>query len=186
MAKRSPGRREPRAAPPRRACGAMAAHMLLLERFPQFRANLMRLERATSKRREARFDLAAAPVVVIDTVVHVVHSRAAENISDAQIESQIAVLNADFRGANPDMKKVPAPWAGLASDARISFRLSKVTRTATKVAGFSTDDGVKSAAGGASRRSTPRPISICGSVRCPAGSSATPSSPAARRPPTGW
>ncbi len=126
----------------------MAAHMLLLERFPQFRANLMRLERATSKRREARFDLAAAPVVVIDTVVHVVHSRAAENISDAQIESQIAVLNADFRGANPDMKKVPAPWAGLASDARISFRLSKVTRTATKVAGFSTDDGVKSAAGG--------------------------------------
>lgn len=148
MAKRSPGRREPRAVPPRRACGAMAAHMLLLERFPQFRANLMRLERATSKRREARFDLAAAPVVVIDTVVHVVHSRAAENISDAQIESQIAVLNADFRGANPDMKKVPAPWAGLASDARISFRLSKVTRTATKVAGFSTDDGVKSAAGG--------------------------------------
>jgi len=126
----------------------MAAHMLLLERFPQFRANLMRLERATSKRREARFDLAAAPVVVIDTVVHVVHSRAAENISDAQIESQIAVLNADFRGANPDMKKVPAPWAGLASDARISFRLSEVTRTATKVAGFSTDDGVKSAAGG--------------------------------------
>jgi len=126
----------------------MAAHMLLLERFPQFRANLMRLERATSKRREARFDLAAAPVVVIDTVVHVVHSRAAENISDAQIESQIAVLNADFRGANPDMKKVPAPWAGLASDARISFRLADVTRTATKVAGFSTDDGVKSAAGG--------------------------------------
>jgi len=126
----------------------MAAHMLLLERFPQFRANLMRLERATSKRREARFDLAAAPVVVIDTVVHVVHSRAAENISDAQIESQIAVLNADFRGANADRKKVPAPWAGLASDARISFRLADVTRTATKVAGFSTDDGVKSAAGG--------------------------------------
>ena len=148
MAKRSQGRGKPPGAPLRRACGAMAAHMLLLERFPQFRANLMQLERATSKRREARFDLAAAPVVVIDTVVHVVHSRAAENISDAQIESQIAVLNADFRGANPDVKKVPAPWAGLASDAHISFRLAKVTRTATKVVGFTTDDGVKSAAGG--------------------------------------
>lgn len=148
MAKRSQGRGKPPGAPLRRACGAMAAHMLLLERFPEFRANLMRLERATSKRREARFDLAAAPVVVIDTVVHVVHSRAAENITDAQIESQIAVLNADFRGTNPDVKKVPAPWAGLASDARISFRLSEVTRTATKVAGFTTDDGVKSAAGG--------------------------------------
>ena len=148
MAKRSRGRGKAPAAPLRRGCGAMAAHMLLLEKYPAFRANLMQLEKATSKRREARFDLAAAPVVVIDTVVHVVHSRAAENVSDAQIESQFAVLNADFRGTNPDREKVPAPWAGLASDAHISFRLADVTRTATKVAGFTTDDGVKSAAGG--------------------------------------
>jgi hypothetical protein len=126
----------------------MAAHMLLLEKYPAFRTNLLQLEQATSKRRAARFDLAAAPVVVIDTVVHVVHSSAAENVSDAQIESQIAVLNADFRGTNPDRKKVPAPWAGLASDSRVSFRIADVTRTATKVAGFATDDGVKSAAGG--------------------------------------
>lgn len=148
MAKRSRGTGTAREVPLRRACGAMAAHMLLLERYPDFRTNLMRLEKATSRRREARFDLAATPVAVIDTVVHVVHSRAAENVSDAQIESQIAVLNADYRGANADRKKVPAPWAGLASDARVSFRLADVTRTATKVAGFTTDDGVKSAAGG--------------------------------------
>jgi hypothetical protein len=36
-------------------------------------------------------------VVIIPVVVHVVYNTAAQNISDAQIQSQIDVLNADFR-----------------------------------------------------------------------------------------
>ena len=38
----------------RRSCGAMAAHMMLLERFPSYRVNQMRLEDATSRRRDRR------------------------------------------------------------------------------------------------------------------------------------
>ena len=41
----------------RRQCGAMAAHMLLLEQFPAFRANQMRLEGATGRRRATEVDL---------------------------------------------------------------------------------------------------------------------------------
>jgi len=91
MAKKT-GAKPTKKVPLRRACGAMAAHMMLLEKYPAFRMNLMKLEGATSKRREARFNLAEEAIVVIDTVVHVVHSNAAENISDAQIASQIEAL----------------------------------------------------------------------------------------------
>lgn len=145
---RKPAGSKPNKVPLRRACGAMAAHMLLLEKYPAFRTNLMKLEAATSKRREARFDLAAVATAVIDTVVHVVSPSSAENISDKQIASQIEALNKDFSATNPDRSKVPSPWVGLVTDARISFRLVDVTRTETKVTGFSTDDAVKSAAGG--------------------------------------
>ena len=57
--------------------------------------------------------LRAAPkLVTIDVVVNVVYKTDAQNISDAQINSQIAALNKDFAATNPDRAKVPAPWTG--------------------------------------------------------------------------
>ena len=50
----------------------MAAHMLLLEQFPAFRANQMRLEGATGRRRATEVDLSALAIVTIKTVVNVV------------------------------------------------------------------------------------------------------------------
>ena len=46
-------------------------------------------------------------------------------------------MNKDFRATNPDKTKTPAPWKGLVTDARIQFKLVKVTRTKTTKAGFS-------------------------------------------------
>ena len=54
--------------PLRRRCGAMAAHMMLLEKHPSFRAAQMRLEGATAKRRDAAAAKLPA-VVTIKTVV---------------------------------------------------------------------------------------------------------------------
>ncbi|MBI3301431.1 MAG: hypothetical protein HYZ72_05040 [Deltaproteobacteria bacterium] len=45
--------------------------------------------------------------VTIPIVVHVVYNTPAENISDAQIKSQIRVLNKDYRAKNPDKKRCP-------------------------------------------------------------------------------
>ncbi|MBZ0159466.1 hypothetical protein, partial [Candidatus Methylomirabilis sp.] len=53
----------------RRSCGAMAAHMMLLEKFPAFRANQMRLEGATDRRRQVAFDAKAIPIVTVKTIV---------------------------------------------------------------------------------------------------------------------
>lgn len=140
----------------RRSCGTMAAHMMLLETFPAFRAHQMRLEGVTDKRRQLAFDIKAVPIVTVKTFVHVVYKTDEQNISNAQIKSQMAVLNRDFRAANPDKAHVPAPWKGLVADSRIQFTLVKVTRTKTDVAAFTHDDKVKKAATGGIAPITPK------------------------------
>ena len=132
----------------RRSCGAMAAHMMLLEKHPSFRASQMRLEGATSRRRDTGVDLAKSKLVVIKTVVNVVYKTDEQNISAAQINSQIAAMNKDFRATNPDKSQTPAPWVGLITDVRMQFKVVKVTRTKTTKNGFTFDDGVKKASTG--------------------------------------
>ena len=132
-----------------RSCAAMAVHMMLLETHPSFRASQMRLEGATSRQHAMGLDLKKkAKVVTIKTVVNVVYKTDAQNISDAQIKSQIRALNKDFRATNPDKSQTPAPWKGLVSDARLKFTLVKVTRTKTAKTGFGADDAVKKASTG--------------------------------------
>ena len=80
----------------RRSCGAMAAHMALLEQYPQYRANQMRLEAETNQRREQGVDLKKARIVTIKTVVNVVYDTDEQNISQAQIASQFKAMNRDF------------------------------------------------------------------------------------------
>jgi uncharacterized ubiquitin-like protein YukD len=132
----------------RRSCGTMAAHMMLLERFPSYRTSQMRLEGETTRRRQSGRDLRLAKIVTIKTVVNVVYNTDEQNISTRQINSQIAVLNKDFRATNPDKAQTPAAWQGLVADARLKFKVVKVTRTRTSKTSFSHDDGVKKGSGG--------------------------------------
>jgi len=143
MAKRQTGSGELR-----RTCGTMAAHMMLLERFPAFRMNQMRLEAGTARRRQTTEDLRQAPIVTIETVVHVLYNTPEQNVTTKQINSQISVLNKDFRATNPDRSATPDPFKGLVSDARIRFKLVNVTRTRTATEAFSHDDGMKRRSGG--------------------------------------
>ena len=153
MAKRRVAKREvPKL---RRNCAAMAAHMMLLESHPAFRANQMRLEGAAAKRRETKYDPKTAKLVTIKTIVHVVYQTAEQNVSQAQIKSQIKALNLDYRAKNRDKSKVPAAWKGLVADARVEFKLVKVTRTETSVVGFTFDDKVKKASTGGIAPVTP-------------------------------
>jgi len=97
-------------------------------------------------------------LVTIPVVVHVVWNTATENISDAQVLSQIAVLNADFRKMNSDVNLTPSVFQPLAADANIEFCLATVdptgaattgiTRTQTSTTAFSTNDAMKFTAQG--------------------------------------
>lgn len=91
-------------------------------------------------------------VITIPVVFHVVHRNAQENISEAQILSQIDVLNEDFRKLNPNFaSSTPAVFQGVSADYEIEFCLATrdpngnptngITRTSTTVNGFSIDDG---------------------------------------------
>jgi hypothetical protein len=63
-------------------------------------------------------------LVIIPVVVHVIYHTAAENISDAQIESQIAVLNEDFARQNADTVNTPAVFKGRAANINLKFVLA--------------------------------------------------------------
>ena len=160
--KRKMVRRQREALPPvplRRTCGCMQVYNRMLEQYPQFRAAQIALESDTSRRRSAAFIEAAPPkIVTIPVVVHVVHRTAAENISTAQIESQINSLNKDYGARNPDKSRTPNVWAGFVTDTRIQFALATtdpngkatqgITRTNTTKTSFGSDDSVKSVASG--------------------------------------
>jgi hypothetical protein len=110
--------------------------------------------------------------IIIPVVVHVVYNSSAQNISDAQINSQIQVLNEDFRRLNADRTNTPSAFASVAGDANIEFRLAKIdpngnpttgiTRTQTSVSGFSqTSDNVKfTNSGGRNAWNTQRYLNI--------------------------
>src|SRR4051812_14122301 len=111
---------------PRRQCGAMQEYELLLESHPAFRRNQQRAEDFTARAiTSGQAERVTRKLVTIRTVVHVVHKRDRENISDAQVKSQIKVLNDDFRAKNGDLGGVPAAWKGLVGDANIAFALAK-------------------------------------------------------------
>jgi hypothetical protein len=68
--------------------------------------------------------LSLRQVIKIPVVVHVIWKNDVENISDAQIQSQIDVLNKDFRKLNTDLKNVPTGFKDLAADCEIEFCLA--------------------------------------------------------------
>ncbi len=72
-------------------------------------------------------------VVTIPVVFHVLYKTSIQNISDAQINSQLAILNSDFRKLNTDFSTVvPAAFQSLGADTEILF--CKATRTPAGVA----------------------------------------------------
>ena len=74
--------------------------------------------------------------VTIPVVVHVLYSAASENISDAQIQSQIDVLNEDYHKLNADYTKTPSAFAGQVADVGIQFVLAKRTPAGTATNGI--------------------------------------------------
>jgi hypothetical protein len=129
----------------------------------------------------------------IPVVVHVLYNTTAQNISDAQIQSQITILNNDFRRLNADKINTPTTFTSVAADAEITFCLASVsptgaattgiTRTFTSTTSFGADDKMKSSTtGGVSPWPTNKYLNIwvcnlggglLGYAQFPGGSTAT-------------
>jgi hypothetical protein len=132
----------------------MHVHYRLCDQHPEFRERQIGIERYTNMCRMLGDAARRVMPSAIQVVVHVVHRSATENITDAQIRSQIDVLNRDFRAKNADRSKVPAPWKNLVADSGINFELASrdpdgkktngITRRRTERTSFGTGDTVKS------------------------------------------
>ncbi len=77
-----------------------------------------------------------AGVMTIPVVVHVVYKQPIENISDAQIYSQIEILNKDYRKLNSDAINIPDVWKSVAADTRIEFKLACIDPNGDKTNGI--------------------------------------------------
>jgi len=75
-------------------------------------------------------------VVTIPVVVHVLYNTSAQNISDAQIQSQIDVLNQDYSKTNSDYTKTPSAFAGLVANVGVQFVLAKQTPAGVATTGI--------------------------------------------------
>ena len=119
--------------------------------------------------------------IVIPIVVNVLYKTAAENISDAQIQSQIDVLNRDFNAQNTDFANVPSVFEGVKANVGIRFELDKVNRKYVNRTSWGTADLMKKSSGLTPTSPTTKlNLWVCtigggilGSAQFPGGSSAT-------------
>ena len=91
--------------------------------------------------------------ITIPVVVHLVYKTSAQNISDAQIQSQIRILNEDFGRTNPDTSDTPSAFLPLAANTGIQFCFATrdpngfpttgIERRQTTIASFSMNNAMK-------------------------------------------
>lgn len=125
-----------------RTCETVEFNELQMQQNPEFRKNRQQIEDFTENYQYSE----NRAVVTIPVVFHVVYNTPAQNISDAQILSQLAVLNQDFARLNADTNQTPAVWKPIGANTQILFCLAQrdpngnsttgITRTSTSITAF--------------------------------------------------
>jgi len=120
---------------------------LLEAKYPEYAVERQKINSQTKNWIKNNPIISNKTIITIPVVIHVVWNTNAENISDAQIFSQMDVLNADFRRTNVDAINTPSVWQNIAADSEIDFCLattdpngastSGITRTQTSQTSFS-------------------------------------------------
>ncbi len=81
--------------------------------------------------------------LTVPVIVHIVYNTPEQNISDAQVQSQIDVLNEDFTATNKDYNNYDAGYRAVKGDASIKFCLVQTRHVSTSKKSFGFNDGVK-------------------------------------------
>ncbi|HJM16613.1 MAG TPA: zinc metalloprotease [Flavobacteriales bacterium] len=140
-------------------CGTTERTHQVSENNKNFAIAKQKVNNETEKWIENNPNHSLKSIITIPVVVHVVWKSSLQNISDAQILSQIDVLNKDFRRTNVDVINTPSVWQSIASDCEIEFCMATIdpngiastgiTRTQTTVNSFGmNNDPVKSTSTG--------------------------------------
>lgn len=129
------------------------------------------------------FRLLANGTIELPVVVNVLYRTTAENISAAQIQSQIDVLNEDFSATNADYNATSTYNSVKSGNIAIRFVLDQVIRKSTTKTSWTTNDAVKKTAQGGLNPTSPTTklnLWVCnlgggilGYAQFPGGSSST-------------
>ncbi|MDQ3277131.1 MAG: zinc metalloprotease [Bacteroidota bacterium] len=139
--------------PTGRVCGAEEALHMQLAADPSLRERMLQIERFTQRTIAMRAGTtsggtttttAMPATVTIPVVVNVLYNTAAENISDAQIQSQIDVLNEDFNRTNADAANTPSMFQSQAASIGIKFTLNAIVRKSTTTTSWTNNNAMKS------------------------------------------
>ncbi|AFD05679.1 zinc metalloprotease [Solitalea canadensis] len=135
----------------KRECGSMEVLNAQLHADPQLQQRMNDIEaftqRVSSNEKELN-TLLPDGTIEIPVVVNVIYKTAAQNISDAQIQSQIDVLNEDFGGTNADYGNVPAAFSGVKAAVGVKFKLDKIVRKSSSKSSWGTNDAMKKSSQG--------------------------------------
>ena len=93
-------------------------------------------------------------VLEIPVVFNVLYRTTAENISQAQLQSQIDVLNKDFQGTNTDYNS-SNPFNSVRGALNVRFVLDNVVRKSTTKTSWGTNDAMKKTASGGIAATSP-------------------------------
>ena len=81
--------------------------------------------------------------MTIPVIVHVVYNTPEENIPDAQVQSQIDVLNEDYTARNSDYNNYDAGYRSVKGDFNIQYCLVQIVRQQTSHKSFPLNDAMK-------------------------------------------
>lgn len=133
-------------------CATMDVYKNMIRENRNYEKNLSELEEFT-KNWVKKHKPGDRTVAKIPVVVHIIWNTEVQNISNAVVQSQIDVLNSDYRKMNADTANIPPCFIHLGADTQIEFVLAKrdpsgnptngITRTKTPIAVFIPNDNMK-------------------------------------------
>lgn len=140
-----------------RGCASHTVLQQQLEADPGLQARLDAIEAFTEQAiRSGNRVLLANGNIQIPVVFNVIYRTNAQNLSLAQLQSQIDVLNKDFAALNSEYGSIPAAFAGVASGATgIEFVLQSVIRKKTNKVSWQANDAMKYSSQGGINATTP-------------------------------
>lgn len=175
---------EPEAAVLQRHCASYDVLQEQLKADPALKSRMDAIEKFTRdfEKNPAAYRLLPDGTMEIPVVFNVLYKTAAQNVSLAQLQSQIDVLNEDYSATNADYNLTSTYNSVKSGNTGIRFVLETVNRRSTTTTSWSTNDAMKKNAKGIAPTSptTKLNIWVCnlgggilGYAQFPGGSAAT-------------
>lgn len=131
-------------------CGHTQATKELYAKHPELKPHALQLQQQSNSHVTAA--KTTTSTIVIPIVFHVMHQYGSENISDAQVQDAVRILNEDYQLRNADTSTIVSSFKNLKGNVNIEFRLAKIDPSGNCTNGIvhvytpltnQADDGVK-------------------------------------------